>query len=66
METTNDTVIMVPVHSEDYKKLNEFAEAAWICRDPGRADAIKEKHCNLLVQHNHDLLKKLEKKPKKN
>ena len=37
---------MVPVHADDFKKLNEFAESAWVMRevtaDPRNADRIKE------------------------
>jgi hypothetical protein len=38
------------VHSYDFKKLNEFAESAWVCRDPGNADSIKETRRRLLAQ----------------
>jgi len=31
-------------------KLNEFAESAWVCRDPGNADSIKETRRRLLAQ----------------
>ena len=41
---------MVPVHQEDFKKFNEFAEAAWICRDLENADRIKELRKNLLKE----------------
>ena len=41
-------VKLVPVHKDDFKKINEFAEAAWICRDPENSDNIKEKRRNLL------------------
>ncbi len=40
----------VQVHSDDFKKLNEFAESAWVCRDPGNADSIKETRRRLLAQ----------------
>ena len=36
-----DKVIMVPVHVDDFKKLNEFAESAWVCRDLENSSAIK-------------------------
>ena len=39
---------LVPVHKEDFKKINEFAEAAWLCRDPENSDNIKEVRRNLL------------------
>lgn len=41
---------MVPVHQEDFKKFNEFAEAAWICRDLENADRIKEIRKTLLKE----------------
>ena len=45
-----DTIIMVPVHSEDFKKINEFSEAAWIMRDPANQDRIKETRKRLLQE----------------
>lgn len=67
-----EPIIMVPVHADDFKKLNEFAEAAWVMRevtaDPRNADSIKENiketRRRLLSQHNTKLLEKLEKKKK--
>jgi len=56
----DSTIIMVPVHSDDFKKLNEFAEAAWVCRDPGNADQIREHRVHLLRKHNNQLIKKTE------
>ena len=44
----NDRVILVPVHRDDFKKINEFAEAAWICREPGNSEVIKETRRSLL------------------
>ena len=44
----NDDVTLVPVHKEDFRKINEFAEAAWICRDPDNVENIKEKRRDLL------------------
>ena len=39
-----DPVIMVPVHVDDFKKLNEFAESAWVQREvtksPGQAEKL--------------------------
>ena len=43
-------VALVPVHQEDFKKINEFAEAAWICRDLKNADKIKEMRRELLKE----------------
>jgi len=67
-----EPIIMVPVHADDFKKLNEFAEAAWLMRevtaDPRNADRIKENiketRRKLLSQHNTKLLEKLDKKKK--
>jgi len=69
-----DPIIMVPVHADDFKKLNEFAESAWIMREvtanPANAESIrgtiKETRRKLLHQHNTKLLEKLEKKKKPN
>ena len=40
-----DPIIMVPVHADDFKKLNEFAESAWIMREvtanPANAESIR-------------------------
>ena len=46
----NEKVILVPVHREDFKKMNEFAEAAWICREPGNSENIKEIRRTLLSE----------------
>jgi hypothetical protein len=43
-----DEVKLVSVHKDDFKKINEFAEAAWIYRDPDNSDNIKEIRRNLL------------------
>ena len=43
-------IALVPVHREDFKKINEFAEAAWICRDLQNAEKIKELRRNLLKE----------------
>eukprot|EP00092_Neocalanus_flemingeri_P014191 GFUD01015311.1.p1 GENE.GFUD01015311.1~~GFUD01015311.1.p1 ORF type:complete len:525 (+),score=111.78 GFUD01015311.1:61-1635(+) len=67
-----EPIIMVPVHADDFKKLNEFAEAAWVMRevtkDPRNADSIKdsikETRRRLLHKHNSQLLKTLEKNKK--
>jgi len=67
-----EPIIMVPVHADDFKKLNEFAESAWVMRevtaDPRNADRIKENiketRRKLLSQHNDKLLKTLDKKKK--
>ena len=61
-----DKVVMVPVHVDDFKKLNEFAEAAWVCRDIENAAEIKEKRRLLLKQHNKEILNDLNKKTNSN
>jgi len=53
------TIIMVPVHCNDFKKINEFSESAWICRDPQNQDEIKETRKKLLEKHNQEILNKL-------
>ena len=45
---SNKNIALVPVHKEDFKKINEFAEAAWICRDLSNADKIKDMRRTLL------------------
>ena len=47
---SQNNIAMVPVHQEDFKKFNEFAEAAWICRDLENADRIKEIRKTLLKE----------------
>ena len=46
----NERVILVPVHRDDFKKINELAEAAWICREPGNSENIKEIRRTLLSE----------------
>ena len=46
----NHQVILVPVHNDDVQKINEFAEAAWICREPSEMEEIKETRRFLLKQ----------------
>ena len=50
---SESNIAMIPVHQEDFKKMNEFAEAAWICRDLKNAEKIKELRRNLLKEVNH-------------
>ena len=47
---SESNIAMIPVHQEDFKKMNEFAEAAWICRDWKNAEKIKELRRNLLKE----------------
>merc|ERR1712242_285951 len=63
---SEQNVALVPVHQDDFKKINEFAEAAWICRDLRNAERIKEMRRNLLKEHNQELIKAIEEKKKKN
>jgi len=60
-----ESVIMIPVHVDDFKKMNEFAEAAWVMRDRANEDAIKERRRQLLEEHNRDLIRKLDNSKKK-
>ena len=53
MKNLEDEVILVPVHKDDFKKINEFAEAAWVCRDPDNSENIKEIRRNLLREVFH-------------
>ena len=46
----DDEVKLVPVHKDDFKKINEFSEAAWIYRDPDNSDNITEIRRNLLYR----------------
>ena len=50
------------VYADDFPKLNEFAESAWMCRDPGNSDQIKENKRKLLHKHNSELIKKIDQK----
>ena len=45
-----EEIIMIPVAAEDFKKLNEFAEAAMVVRHPEKASEIKEMRRKLLQQ----------------
>ena len=58
MKNLEDEVTLVPVHKDDFKKINEFAEAAWICRDPDNSENIKEIRRNLLREVFHLFIKK--------
>ena len=72
---------LVPVHNDDFKKINEFAEAAWIYRDTDDSDNNKEIRRNLLrevlytivsffaifliLQHNTQVIKTIQEKEEK-
>ena len=45
---TERSVALVPVHKDDFKKISEFAESAWICREPNQADTIRGTRRELL------------------
>ena len=45
-------MVMIPVDLDDFKKLNEFAEATLIVRNPDRAEEIKNIRRRLLQKHN--------------
>ena len=34
--------VMIPVPKEDFKRVNDLAEAFWIASDPGNKEAIKQ------------------------
>ena len=34
--------VMIPVPKEDFKRVNELAEAYWIASDPGNKESIKQ------------------------
>ena len=51
-----EEIIMIPVAADDFKKMNEFAEAAMIVRNPDRAEEIKETRRRLLQQVGVDKL----------
>ena len=53
-----EPVIMVPVHAEDFKKMNEIAESLWVCRDMANQATIKERRRRMLADHNKDILMK--------
>ena len=41
--------VMIPVPKEDFKKVNDLAEAYWIASDPDNKQAIKELRRHLLT-----------------
>jgi len=60
-----EVFVMVPVAQADFEKLNEFAEAAVLVRNPGQEKEIKERRRKLTDQHNKEMANKryLQKKP---
>ena len=51
-EVREKNMVMIPVDLDDFKKLNEFAEATLIVRNPDRAEEIKDMRKRLLQEHN--------------
>ena len=45
--------VMIPVPKEDFKKVNDLAEAYWVASDPDNEQAIKELRRNLLKKVNN-------------
>merc|ERR1719222_132004 len=54
--TDKGVIIMVPVHSDDFRKINELVESAWICREPDKKQDIKDTRLRLLQEHNTEIL----------
>ena len=53
---STDQILLVPVHKDDFKKINEFAESAWICREPRIREEIIKTRQTLLKKVMLDLL----------
>ena len=51
-----DEIVMVPVAAQDFKKLNEFAEATMIQRNPEKAEQIREMRRKKLQEHNQEII----------
>ena len=51
-----DRIVMVPISSVDFKKLNEFAEATMIQRNPEKAEQIREMRRQKLQEHNQEII----------
>merc|ERR1712154_144629 len=51
--------VMIPVPKEDFKKVNDLAEAYWIASDPENKKSIKELRRNLLRKHNKEVIEAL-------
>ena len=51
-----DRIVMVPVSAVDFKKLNEFAEATMIQRNPQKAEQIHEMRRKKLQDHNQEII----------
>ena len=55
-------VILMPVHTDDFVKMNEIAESLWVCREPANADQIRATRRRLLRKHNAEALRKAQEK----
>merc|ERR1711915_1094563 len=64
-EEMQPEIQLIPVHKDDFKKINEFAEAAWICRDPDNSENIRDLRRELLKEHNPEIVRNLQEKEKK-
>merc|ERR1711874_927590 len=53
-------VVMVPVPKEDFRKINDLAEASWIAKDPNNVQTIRELRRNLLKEHNQEVIAALQ------
>ena len=51
-----ERIVMVPVSALDFKKLNEFAEATMIQRNPQKAEQIREMRRKKLQDHNQEII----------
>ena len=51
-----DEIVMVPVSAQDFKKLNEFAEATMIQRNPEKSAQIREMRRKKLQEHNQEII----------
>ena len=52
-----DEIRSIPVHKEDFEKINEFAEAAWICRQPEKTNDIKAIRRELLEKVGTEIIR---------
>ena len=50
-----DKIVMIPVEAQDFRKINEFAEASMIYRNPEKAEEIKEMRRKKLQEHNQEM-----------
>ena len=50
-----DKIVMIPVEAQDFRKINEFAEASMIYRNPEKSEEIKEMRRKKLREHNQEM-----------